>query len=143
MKEKKRRMYIIIVIVLLILLIGTGIIMLTTNNKPTEKKENKETKEENNLCVENLCITKVSFEDNEDGKSIRVDLKNISEEIIEEQCVKIVGQNAEIPICVQQLEKETTLVFENNENFGKNLKDYKLVKMTDNEKNEKKLSDVK
>ena len=93
----KREVLISIVVVLLILLIGVGVVMLITNGKQT--KEDKPKKEEiNNLCVENLCISKVGFDEINGSKSINIDFTNTSDKIIEKLCVKVVTKDVEIPV---------------------------------------------
>ena len=131
-KGSKREVLIAIVVVLLILLIGVGVVMLMTTGK--DKKENNTQKEEkNNLCVDTLCYSKVGFDEINGSKSINIEFNNTSEQVIEKLCVKVVTKEIEIPVCVEQLEKEFKMVFEYNESFGDNIKDYKLIKMTDEE----------
>lgn len=131
-KGSKREVLIAIVVVLLILLIGVGVVMLITTGK--DKKENNTKKEEkNNLCVDTLCISKVGFDEINGSKSINIEFNNTSEQVIEKLCVKVVTKEIEIPVCVEQMEKEFKMVFEYNESFGDNIKDYKLIKMTDEE----------
>ena len=131
-KGSKREVLIAIVVVLLILLIGVGVVMLITTGK--DKKENNTKKEEkNNLCVDTLCISKVGFDEINGSKSINIEFNNTSEQVIEKLCVKVVTKEVEIPVCVEQMEKEFKMVFEYNESFGDNIKDYKLIKMTDEE----------
>lgn len=131
-KGSKREVLIAIVVVLLILLIGVGVVMLMTTGK--DKKENNTQKEEkNNLCVDTLCISKVGFDEINGSKSINIEFNNTSEQVIEKLCVKVVTKEIEIPVCVEQMEKEFKMVFEYNESFGDNIKDYKLIKMTDEE----------
>ena len=128
----KREILLAIVVVLLILLIGVGVVMIMTAEKD-QKTDNTKKEETNNLCVDTLCISKVGFDEIEGSKSISIEFNNTSDQIIEKLCVKVVTKEIEIPVCVEQMEKEFKMVFEYNEAFGDKIKDYKLVRMTDEE----------
>ena len=130
MNEKNRKVLIIITAILLVLLVTVGIIMLL--NQPSGKKDNEtdKNKKENNRCVEQLCINKVTTDDT-NGDGINITLKNEGVTIIKEACVKLVSETNSIELCVNELDPEGEMmqIFNKKEMGGDKIEDFSLEKV--------------
>ena len=133
MDDKKRNVLIIVLIALLILLVILGLIMIPKENKDKNTGKEKDKEKTNKLCVEKLCISRVSLEEIESSKSLYIELKNTGNTKIERECIKIKTKELEIPTCVENVEPNTSLkyVYEYNEQFGDKLEDFELIKNTE------------
>ena len=131
MIESKRKKLIIITVVLLIILVTVGVCMMVT--KPESKKNNEKetTEKENNRCVDQLCISKISTDDDNGNNSITIILKNEGKTTINESCVKLVSKETNIELCVNDLEPEGEMVqvFEKKEMLGEKIEDFSLEKV--------------
>lgn len=128
MNEKNRKIMIIVTAVLLVALVVVGLIMLL--NQPSGEKDNeKGSSNKDNRCVEQLCISKVST-DEENGTGVIVILKNEGSTVIKDTCVKLVSKTNSINICATELEPEGQMVqiFEKSEMGGDKIEDFSLEK---------------
>lgn len=128
MKDKGRKLLIVITMVLLIVLVGVGLIMMLSKGSGKENKK-KETKEDYR-CVDKLCISKVSIEENEGSESVLLVIKNEGTTTIAKQCVNLVAKETSMEFCVNELEAdhELSMVFEKSEFIGNDINDFKLEK---------------
>ena len=132
MNDKKRKTLILITLILLIVLVGVGMIMLFSQeekNSDSDKKSNVD----DNRCVDGLCLSKVSIEENSGSKVLLLTLKNEGTNNITNTCVNIVSKEVPMEFCVEQLEKdqEVSIVLEKSDLMGDDIKDYKLEKVKD------------
>ncbi len=125
-KQKNNKILIIITTILLVILVVVGVAM-SMSKKPEKEKENKKEKE-NNRCVDKVCISKVSIEENEGSKSVNLVIKNEGETKVEGKCVNLVNNDFKFKVCIPELEPtaEMNLLFEYTDEFGKTIKDYGL-----------------
>lgn len=129
MNEKSRKLLIIVTSILLVLLVVVGLVMLL--NQPSGKKDNEKGKnnKENNRCVEQLCINKISTDD-ENGNGIMITVKNEGKTVVKDTCVKLVSSTNSINLCVVELEPEGEVmqIFEKSEMTGEKIEDFSLEK---------------
>lgn len=129
MNEKSRKLLITVTSILLVLLVVVGLVMLL--NQPSGKKDNEKgtNNKENNRCVEQLCINKISTDD-ENGNGVIVTLKNEGKTVIKDTCVKLVSSTNSINLCVVELapEGEMMQIFEKSEMTGDKIEDFSLEK---------------
>lgn len=130
MKEKNRKILIAITSVLLVLLIVVGMIMLLNQSDNKNEKEKGKNKVENTRCIEQLCVNKISTDD-ETGNSLTIVLKNEGQNIIKDACVNLKSETNNIELCVTDLEPngEITHVFDKREMVGDKIEDFSLEKV--------------
>lgn len=130
MKTNNRKILIIVTSVLLVLLVVVGLVMLL--NQPSDKKDKNEgtTEKENNRCVEQLCINKVTT-DGENENALGITLKNEGVTNIKEACVKLISETNSVEFCVGELEPEGEMmqVFDKREMGGDKIEDFSLEKV--------------
>lgn len=130
MKEKNRKILIAITSVLLVLLIVVGMIMLLNQSDNKNEKEKEKNKVENTRCIEQLCVNKISTDD-ETGNSLIIVLKNEGQNVIKDACVNLKSETNNIELCVTDLEPngEITNVFDKREMGGDKIEDFSLEKV--------------
>lgn len=130
MKEKNRKILIAITSVLLVLLIVVGMIMLLNQSDNRNEKEKEKNKVENTRCIEQLCVNKISTDD-ETGNSLIIVLKNEGQNVIKDACVNLKSETNNIELCVTDLEPngEITNVFDKREMGGDKIEDFSLEKV--------------
>lgn len=130
MKTNNRKILIIVTSVLLVLLVVVGLVMLL--NQPSDKKDKNEgtTEKENNRCVEQLCINKVTT-DGENENALGITLKNEGVTNIKEACVKLISETNSVEFCVSELEPEGEMmqIFDKREMGGDKIEDFSLEKV--------------
>lgn len=132
MKENKRKNLIIVIIILLIVLIGAGIIMVLAQSDDKANTGSKKEKE-NNRCVDKLCISKVTTEDNNGSETLAITIKNEGTETIKEKCVKLSSKENSFDICITELlpDAEMLMGFSKKEIAGEDINDFKLEKIVE------------